>query len=522
VRVLVSLGVLVIVVLVGLLLVADLDEAIPPGEQGNGADPIEADPAEADPVEAEPVEAEPFAPAGVWTEIPCPVDAGEMDIAVTCGELTVPVRREAADGPTMALAVAVLHGQADPGFDDAILYLVGGPGGSAVAELEEWTYDPALETRDIVLLDQRGTGWSRPSLQCPESHVAEDHIEQLEAFERCRTRLVAEGVDLDAYRTADIAADVTDLRVALGYESWNLWGSSYGTRVALAVLRDDPSGVRSVVLEGAYPMDVDAYADTVDAGIAALEHLFARCEAEPSCAAAYPDLAVTFTDTVLALDQDPVVLADDDGTELDGIAFADAVISGLGQSHVIPLIPAWITAIAAGDDEPLEELIERTGYGHDTLDDSEPVFYLIECAEEVAHSALADIAPNEVPAVLGVDDADLPAVGQADVVAGTIAACEIWSPTPADPREDQPVHSEVPALVFAGTFDPATPPWWGERAVSTLTNATLLRLPTLGHDTIDAHWCPRELFDAFIDDPLASLDTSCIGDMEVDFALPGE
>jgi pimeloyl-ACP methyl ester carboxylesterase len=521
VRVLLALGALVIVVLVGLVLVADLDEDVSPGEQADGSDDVEGEPVAAEPVEADPVEAEPFPPAGTWTEVACPVDSGEMEITVTCGELTVPVRREDADGATMALAVAVLHRQADPGLDDAILYLVGGPGGSAVAELEEWTYDPALETRDVVLLDQRGTGWSRPSLQCPESHVAEDHVEQLEAFERCRARLVAEGVDLDAYRTASIAADVADLRVALGYESWNLWGSSYGTRVALAVLRDDPQGVRSVVLEGAYPMDVDAYGDTVEAGIAALEHLFTRCEMEPACAAAYPDLAVTFTDTVLALDQDPVVLDDGEGTELDGIAFADAVINGLGQSHVIPLIPAWITAVAAGDDEPLEGLVERTGYGHETLDDSEPVFYLIECAEEVAHSALVDSDPSEVHAVLGVDGTDLPAVGQADVVAGTLAACEIWSPSPADPREDQPVHSDVPALVIAGAFDPATPPWWGERLASTLTRATLLRLPTLGHDTIDAHWCPRELFESFIDDPLAPLDTSCIGDMTVEFAPPG-
>jgi pimeloyl-ACP methyl ester carboxylesterase len=521
VRVLLALGALVIVALVGLVLVADLEEDVSPGEQADSSDDVGGDPAAAEPVEADPVEAEPFPPAGDWTEVACPVDAGDMDVTVTCGELTVPVRREVPGGPTMALAVAVLHRQAEPGLDDAILYLVGGPGGSAVAELEDWTYDPALETRDVVLLDQRGTGWSRPSLQCPESHEADDHFAQLEAFERCRARLVAEGVDLDAYRTASIAADVADLRVALGYESWNLWGSSYGTRVALAVLRDDPEGVRSVVLEGAYPMDADAYADTVDAGLAALEHLFDRCEAEPTCAAAYPDLAVTFTDTVLELDQDPALLADEDGTQLDGIAFADAVISGLGQSRVIPLIPAWITAIAAGDDEPLEGLVERTGYGHEALDDSEPVFYLIECAEEVAHSALADTDPAEVPGVLGVDGSNLAAVGQADVVAGTVAACEIWSPTPADAREDEPVHSDVPALVLAGTFDPATPPWWGERVVSTLTRATLLRLPTLGHDTIDAHWCPRGVFEAFIDDPLASLDTSCIGDMAVEFAPPG-
>jgi pimeloyl-ACP methyl ester carboxylesterase len=512
-RALIILGALVVGVLVALVLIGDEDELTAPAEhvaEGDSAAPSEAATAEA----------QEFAAAGTWTETACPVDAGETDIAITCGELTVPVRREVANGPTMALAVAVLHRRADPGLDDAILYLVGGPGGSALAELEAWTYDQALDTRDVVLLDQRGMGWSRPSLQCPESHEAEDHDAQLEAFERCRARLVAEGVDLDAYRTASIATDVADLRVALGYDSWNLWGSSYGTRVALAVLRDDPHGVRSVVLEGAYPMDVDAYADTVEGGLSALDHLFERCERESACAAAYPDLGATFIATVVRLDQEPVLLDDEEGTELDGIGFADAVISGLGQSHVIPLIPAWITAIAAGDDEPLEGLIERIGYGHELLDDSEPLFYLIECAEEIAHSALVDVDPADVVAVLGVDENDLAAVSQADVVAGTVAACEVWSPAPADAIEDEPVRSDVPALVLAGGFDPATPPWWAERVVATLTRATLVELPTLGHDTIDAHWCPREVFEAFIDAPTEAVDTSCVTDMEVDFILP--
>ncbi|MEX2619066.1 MAG: alpha/beta hydrolase [Egibacteraceae bacterium] len=469
------------------------------------------------------------APAGTWTESACPVDPGDTDVAVTCGYLSVPADRADRadpddradradradpDGATIDLAVAVLHAL-EEGHADAVLYLTGGPGGSGLAELEAWTTDGLLAGRDVVLLDQRGTGWSRPSLGCPELAEADDDFKALRS---CRDRLAGAGVDLDVYRTAEIAADVADLRAALGYDEWNLWGSSYGTRVALAVLRDHPQGIRSVVLEGAYPPQVDAYADTVAAGVAAVEGLMDACAADATCDGAYSELYATFVDAVVHLDQDPVVL--DDDTELDGLGFAEAVVAGLGQSAAVGLMPAWIAAIADGGTEPLEALVERRGRTRDGSD-SDGLFYLVECAEEIAHSRLAEVDAEDVADVLEVDLDDVVAASQSAIVASTVDACALWAPPPVDAAVRRPVTSDVPALVISGALDPQTPPWWAEQAAAGLRNGHLLIAPGMGHDVIDAHVCPRGIFEAFIDDPTAPVDTACLAAMTVEFAPPG-
>jgi pimeloyl-ACP methyl ester carboxylesterase len=498
-------GIPIVVVLVlggALLLGEDVDE---PSEEAALSDPT-APPASGEEASGE--------PPGAWTEVDCPVDPGDTDVEVTCGYLSVPTDRSDPGSATVDLAVAVLHA-VEAAHPDPVLYLTGGPGGSALAELEAWTGDGLLAGRDVVLLDQRGTGWSRPSLGCPELVDAEDDHEALQS---CRDRLLDSGVDLDAFRTADIAADVADLREALGYDEWNLWGSSYGTRVALAVLRDHPEGIRSVVLEGAYPPQVDAYADTVAAGVSAVEGFMEACAADAACDSAYPELYATFVDTVVRLDQEPVVL--DDGTELDGLGFAEAVVAGLGQSSAIGLLPAWIAAITEGDTEPLDALVERRGRTQDGSD-SDGLFYVVECAEEIAHSQLAGADADEVPDVLEVDPDDAVAASQAAIVASTVEACELWAPAPVATSAKAPISSDVPALVVNGALDPQTPPWWAEQAAEGLPNGQLVIAPGMGHDVIDAHACTRGIFEAFIDDPLSPLDTACLDDMAVEFATPG-
>lgn len=143
----------------------------------------------------------------------------------------------------------------------------GGPGGETLAILDVFFADaflPFLRDRDLVIFDQRGVGLSEPSLVCPEirqlsRELLDDDLSaatlglELEAWRRCRDRLLAEGVDLSAYNSAASAADVVALRTALGYESWNLLGVANGSRLELTVMRDDPDGVRAVVLDSAYP-----------------------------------------------------------------------------------------------------------------------------------------------------------------------------------------------------------------------------------------------------------------------------
>ncbi|MTV23860.1 alpha/beta hydrolase [Nitriliruptoraceae bacterium ZYF776] len=433
---------------------------------------------------------------GEVEETDCPVDTSSFVVQVTCGVFTAPALRDDPAAGEVGLAFAVLHAE-ELAAADPVLYLSGGPGASAVAELEEWTYDGLLASRDVILLDQRGTGWSTPDLTCPEVDGVSDAYA---AEQACRDRLESEGVDLRLLRTAETAADVAALREALGYETWNLWGSSYGTRVAMTVLRDDPTGIRSVVLEGAYPHQIDAYLDATEGRLAALDRLDAACDVDADCSATVGDLRGLLDELVAALDEDPVGL--DDGTVLDGRTLVEIVFSGLGGSRTLGAIPGWLGELADGGTDPFEISAERRGFSDAEVADSPATFYVIECAEEVAHSPLADVAPEQVWDELGIGETDLVGRYAATVVAETLASCDIWDTGGTDPIEDAPVTTDVPVLVYAGLLDPQTPPWWGEAAAEALGDAAwLLELPHRAHDTIDVDPCGRALFEAFIDDP---------------------
>ena len=210
---------------------------------------------------------------------------------ISCGYLTVPENRTLSNSPTIELAYAIVDAAEDEGRPP-IVYLAGGPGGSAiddfVADPEGWQY-PFTNARDLVLIDQRGTGYSIPTLDCPE--LAEEVAFEDENPEvTCHNRLLEEGIDLTAYNTAENAADVAALREELGIESWDLLGISYGTRLALEIMRDYPQGVRSVVLDSVFPPNADTPGEEALAPLWSLQWLFQECANDGYCSENYPDL----------------------------------------------------------------------------------------------------------------------------------------------------------------------------------------------------------------------------------------
>src|SRR5688572_23226007 len=222
-----------------------------------------------------------------------------------CGYLIVPENRARPGSPLIRLHVAIFRNRSGSPVSDPVVHLAGGPGSSSL-EVAGYLFsrglDPILERRDFILFDQRGTGYSQPRLDCPERadltaallgrglSAAENHQEILDAFRRCRERLIAEGIDPSAYHSAASAADLNDLRLALGYEKLNLYAVSYGTRLALTVMRDYPQAVRSAVLDSAYPLQVNLYTALAPNADRSFNVFFSRCVAEPNCSAAYPDL----------------------------------------------------------------------------------------------------------------------------------------------------------------------------------------------------------------------------------------
>jgi pimeloyl-ACP methyl ester carboxylesterase len=440
---------------------------------------------------------------------------------VTCGTLTVPERHDRPEGPQVRLAVAVVRvaGERRP---DPVVYLSGGPGSPALVDAltfaEAWR--TFLRGRDFIVLDQRGTGRSLPSLRCPEveesnasllaadAPPAERSRAEVAALHVCATRLRAEGVNLAAYHTAASALDLRALRLALGYERWNLLGISYGTRLALAAQQADPQGVRALVLDSAYPPQANMYTELPANLDRSLDMLLEACAADRRCGRAYPNLAATLTELTAQLDASPVTVTVDLGggttreVRVDGGRFVELLFRMLYRSNVIPRLPRLITDTHAGRTGLLAELMgRRLRQGKDF---AHALFYSEQCRADLGRS------PPDVTSPLAAAHPRLRTylAGLTELTPEGYAICAAWG-IPPEPSAAHPVTSNVPALLLAGAYDPITPPHWGHAAAATLPRAQVIAFPGTGHAAIGRGACPVEIIRQFLDRPDRPVDSRC-------------
>ncbi len=438
---------------------------------------------------------------------------------VRCGYLNVHEVHGNINSSLIRLAVVIISAIGPDYQQDPILYLSGGPGDSAIVELGDWLGSPLRQGREIILLDQRGTGYSQPNLGCPELTELSWDEDVLDAIRRCRHRLAERGIDLSAYHSVASALDIALLRQALGYESWNLLGVSYGTRLALTVMRDHPEGLRSVVLDSVYPLNADAYTEQPYHVAAALLSLFNGCQADPVCNRHYPDLADVFFDLLTDLEADPLIFDDDSEWDADGFIYD--LTDLLYVTGAISFLPYAIYEAHYQNYDPLLDLVNGEGDSwheatpvdfNDDLYESDGVFYSVECYEskvfgdlEAAWNLLVD-----VPEVLA-----LPLFYDLETF---YDACVIWDVGRADWIENQPVTSQVPTLLLAGEYDPVTPPAWALLAADTLTNHFYFEMPRGGHALIDSGPCMLGIIQDFLNSPYLAPDGDCL--VPLDFILP--
>ena len=467
-----------------------------------------------------------------FEEWDCPFPA--LD-GVTCGYLTVPEDRSQPDGYVVEIAVAIISPTGSNPDPVPVVYLEGGPGGAALISTDAFLTEPIVENHTLILFDQRGTGFSIPSLNCPE---LEDDTGSGDPVQACRDRLEAEGIDLQMYNSAANAADVYDLVTALGYDKVNLWGISYGTKLGLTVLRDYPEIVQSAVLDSVYAPEIDDLQNQTTGFLDALDELFARCAADSACSAAYPDLESDFYALLDQLDADPVTFDYyGDTLTLDGAAIYNALFTTLYDTQALPFLPFGIEILAyaqndddlaygydiisdaefpimpdspATSDTPIEESDQVQAYIDEfgQIDDSEGMAFSVDCQEEyqLDQPAAAESLAASAPAPLSTYFADS--------IDSNLQDCATWGVQTADPIEAQRVSSDIPTLLFAGRFDPITPVASAESALQGLSNGQLLVFPSAGHGITftqtDSGTCAKGLMLAFLEDPSAPLDTSCI------------
>ncbi len=484
-------------------------------------------------------------PVAAFEEAPCPFDLpqglGEGE-DVECGYLVVPEDRADPGGPTVRLAVAIFRHPDGSPEPDPIIYLEGGPGGSRL-ELMALSFDRIVEPmfagqRDIIVFDQRGVGVSEPALDCPalielsvellDNEVDGQELTDPEIYDLTLETLLAceedlKGIaDLSAYNTVANAADVNDLRLALGYDQVNLWGLSYGTRLALEVMRNHSEGLRSVVLDSTYPPDVDLYVEAPANADRAFDLLFESCAADEACNAAYPNLRTVFFDTVDRLNSTPAAFQVTDPLAretYDAVMNGDSLIGILFQflyeSEVIPSLPRILYAASQDDFDLVALILGSLIAVRDAVSDG--MQFSVQCQEEVAFSSL-----EKLEAAL----ADYPELASFFQYASpgrfSFDACAEWDVAQASASANEPVTSDIPTLILAGEYDPITPPAWGQRVADTLENGHLFLYPGVGHGASIVAGCPQEMLLGFLENPSTAPDDACIAEMNWPaFVVPG-
>jgi pimeloyl-ACP methyl ester carboxylesterase len=482
----------------------------------------------------------------IFEAAPCPFDlpAGQIEgESVDCGYVVVPEDWADPQSGTLRLAVAVFHhpdGEPEP---DPILYLEGGPGGSSLEALDlsfDQAYAPLwAANRDLIFFDQRGVGLSQPALDCPQvDELALDLLDYevdgqpvsreassdlvFEALQICSEDLRAKA-DLTAYNTAQNATDVDAVWRALGYDQINLWGVSYGTRLALEVMRRYPAGVRSVVLDSVYPPDVDLYLHTPANADRAFDRLFDACAADEACRTAYPDLREVVFDTVERLNQEPAsfqVTHAFTGEQYDALLTGDDLLAFLFQflyyTEIIPSLPEILYAASEGEFSSISLLAGVLLAQQEIM--SQGMTLSVQCHDEMAFSSLEEYeaALAEHPELTGLFEG---------TVVGKLGyrICQSWGSGAAEEVVNEPVVSDIPALILAGEYDPITPPEWAWQAADTLENAYAFLFPGVGHGASVSSDCATEMMLDFWRDPVASPDDGCIGATDgVQFLVPGE
>lgn len=455
----------------------------------------------------------------------CPFSGAEEIDGLECGVLVVPERRDDPDSRTLELAVAVLRSTGPDPAPDPVVFLSGGPGGSSVefmpGRARSAFWNRIRQKRDLVFFDQRGTGYSEPGF-CPEMEAAFNAVnyrgltaeqmlvEKVRAAGECRKKMVAQDVDLTAYNSAASAGDLADLRRALGYASWNLFGLSYGTRLALTALRDAPDGIRSAILDSAVPLDVAKWTDAGERFSRSLQLAFDQCAANPECQETFPSLEDDFYRVVADLEENPVAIElpesqrfPDGRVVIDGSLWVAGMFQGFYDRSFVPVFPLIVRESRRRNEDVLRALAERLA--RDPERSSVGMKYAVDCYEKL---------PFNTPEKVHEDrrlHARLAAWFEFDSGAEP-EVCDAWHDGRAGTIEFQPVHSTIPALILAGEFDPITPPGYGRRAARTLPNATFVEVPAMGHAVSPFSQCTRDLIDAFLDAPGEQLDTSCIAD----------
>jgi pimeloyl-ACP methyl ester carboxylesterase len=442
------------------------------------------------------------APAIEWTGLPDDLPQSLRD-SVRFGYLEVPEDHDRPDGPRIRIAIALLPALSPERVPDPLVFVFGGPGWAAIhgvvadfARLPR--YQPYREQRDVIILDQRGHGYSGPG-RCDVDLSGNRHLmseaarrQYLALLHECRKQLQAQEVRLVTLSAAQSARDLEWLRVALGAPALNLYAGSYGARVAAEAMRLVPATVRAVHFSAPSPPGkVGISGGDYTAAAEVLRALIRRCTEQPDCRTAYPRLDADLEAVLSEAKRSPFRLPVPTEVDVEGAIILDEQLLRVGLSQLLAnrnsaaRAPFIIHSLAGKGIAGSADLLRQMG-GQSPQEERQQ--YALEtmtaflCNDGVISRNSADWLQEECRALLG------------EAYTG---------------RKAEPVRSDLPALITTGEWDPRTPPSHARFLASGLSRSHVVIIPTQGHDAPQPD-CVYEISRAFFDAPERAPDMTCV------------
>lgn len=436
----------------------------------------------------------------------------------TFGYLEVLENRNKSTGNTIQLPVYIFKSRNPNLQKDPIIYTVGGPGATTMPSAQYMNYYQYLDDRDFILVEQRGTQFAKPSLDCPAwseaiylSNLPDfDNAKRERLFEdaasQCKKALIEKGIDLNGYTTNEIAADIEDLRKVLHIKSYNLLTISYSTKIAQVLLRDYPEAIRSVVMDSPLPLEVNYDEESVANLLEVAHTLLSDCESDTDCNTAFPNLKNRFLEYLKEKTKNPLIVEVKNPTngKLKTFYLKGEDLITVFTASSIPNIPFEIEKLLNNDlssvKEQLSDLFEKpdtfNGYGLGMR-------LSVWCAEEYPFNSQEriNIETNNYPETKGLS----PAVFEEEI-------CTIWGVKKVNQIENKPIQSDKPILLISGSYDNETPVKWATAMKNNLPNSRHLIFEGWTH-TPTTNWgnpCAMQAANEFFNNPNQQPTSVCL------------
>ncbi|MEW6365366.1 MAG: alpha/beta fold hydrolase [Acidobacteriota bacterium] len=464
-----------------------------------------------------------------FQECPCKHELAENSKTI-CGYLIVPENRNNANSRRIKIYLTIYKNPKSHSESGPLLFLTGGPGASTAQAVELFEnkdnnpyikktfVDTFRDNRDLIVVDQRGTNYSVPALYCSQetaglrrsmygSSFSEQATARVEAVEACYERLSASGIDLSAYNTFENAADIKDLRDTLGYDTVNLFGVSYGTRLSMTIMKLYPEILRSVVLDSVLPPEVNPF-DEQPAGVMyALKSFFRACKTD------FPDTEEAFYEIITRLQGNPVNTighgTNSKGKPIQALIPVDAQIFVsyvMGQLRSTPYdasLPLNIAKIYETQDYSVvaDAWIGNTNYlfaaGKAGTDAPSLGMFESMAATSDGHYT----TPSKVLSMiyLAMDNPAIQGWARNSFIYSEPAIQRLWEVTPVSPDIQYPVISNIPTMLLSGSIDSGTPPVWAQDSARYLSHSFVFTI-LAGHATTYLG-CAAKMMDDFLNDP---------------------